>query len=175
MAVDRIGPIMAEYVTAAIASFPEGKVPGRIITYQPGEEVAWDGCCDGQLAMRLIGLDLSAPQANAQGLICGGKWWNARLGLSLIRCVASLDTDGKRARIPSADAITDDGAQMLADIATLQDVVMCLGKTAAAPAPAWVPLGPNGGCAGGEWQFTVRVPVCACPSPLPWEHDPEVQ
>lgn len=172
MATDRIGPIMAEYVTAALASFPDGKVPQRVITYQPGEEVAWDGCCDGQLAMRLIALDLSAPQSNAQGLICGGKWWNVRLGLSLIRCVGVVSDKGTP---PTAERITNDGAQMLADIATIQDVVMCLGKTTAAPAPAWVPLGPSGGCAGGEWQFTVRVPVCACPSPLPWEHEPEVQ
>jgi hypothetical protein len=169
--MDRIGPIMAEYVTAAVATL--SPTPDRIITYQPGEEVAWDGGCEGQLAARVISIDMQAPQANGQGMLCGGNWWNVRLGLSLIRCVKGIDGEGRRAKVPTPEQITNDGAQMLADIAALQDVVMCVGWTAANPAPAWQPLGPNGGQAGGEWQFTVRTSICACPDPLPWAHDPE--
>ncbi|QDH93271.1 hypothetical protein QC999_gp79 [Microbacterium phage Cressida] len=171
MAKDRIGPLMDVYVKAAVAVL--NPTPDRIVYYQPGEEVAWDGGCVGQLAARVIAIDMQAPQANGQGLICGGNWWNVRLGLSLIRCVASVDSEGRRVKIPTPEEITQDGAQMLADIAALQEVIMCAGYTAAAPAPAWQPLGPNGGQAGGEWQFTVRTSVCACPSPLPWDHDGE--
>lgn len=167
MAYDGISPVMAEYVAAATAAL--SPTPGRIITYQPGEEVAWDEVCEGQLAARIVGIGLNAPMANAQGLICGGKWWDVRLGLSLIRCVGVVNDKGKP---PTAERITNDGAQMLADIAALQEVVMCVGKTVATPAPAWVPLGPNGGAAGGEWQFTVRVMVCGCSNPLPWHEEP---
>ncbi|UDL16224.1 hypothetical protein SEA_KOZIE_28 [Microbacterium phage Kozie] len=168
MATDRITPLLDVYADAALAVLDP--VPGRVIRYQPGEEVAWDGCCDGQLALRVISIDLASPQANGQGLVCGGNWWNVRVGLSLIRCVGVVNDKGAP---PTAARINADGSQMLADIAALQEVVMCAGYTAAAPAPVWQPLGPQGGCAGGEWQFTVRTSVCACPDPLPWAEAPE--
>jgi hypothetical protein len=31
----------------------------------------------------------------------------------------------------------------------------------------WTPQGPEGGCAGGEWMFTLFVPACVCLPAVP--------
>lgn len=160
MAADLIGPVLAEYVTNAVATLDP--VPERVIVYQPGEEVAWDECCDGQLWGRVVSVDPGPIQPKANGLPCGIPWWSVTLGLGILRCVAVVNDKGTP---PSAAKITEDGAQMLADLATLQEVVACTGKTATVV--SWTPLGPQGGCAGGEWVFTVRIMACGCPDPYP--------
>jgi hypothetical protein len=167
MAVDMIGPVLAEYVANAVATLTPA--PGRVITYQPGEQVAWDECCDGQLWGRVVLIQPGPIQPKGNGLPCGIPWFNVVLGLGIIRCVASVSDKGK---VPSASAITDDGAQMLLDLATLQEVMLCTGYTT--NVLAWTPLGPEGGCAGGEWTFTIRVMACGCPNPYPpAEAEPE--
>ena len=54
---------------------------------------------------------------------------------------------------------------MLRDLAVLQEVVLCHPQTRSIL--NWTPLGPQGGCHGGEWQFTISVGTCACPEATP--------
>ncbi len=164
-AYDAISPVLREYVEAVLASYPEGEKPSRVVYAQPGAEVAWDDACDGQLAARIVTIDLVNPQGNASGLLCGGAYWNVRIGLSMVRCIAVVSDRGVA---PSAETITEDGLATFRDAAIIQQVVAHLGKTAAQPAPQWLPLGPEGGYAGGEWLFTVRVPFYAVCQPIPW-------
>lgn len=167
MATDQIGPVLAEYVAAATAAL--SPMPERIITYQPGAEVAWDGCCDGQLWGRVVTISPGGVQPiKANGLPCGIGHWDVTLALGIIRCVGVVNDKGKP---PTAERITNDGAQMLADLAALQEVITCLGFTRTVV--AWTPVGPQGGCAGGEWTFTVRLGGCGCPDPAPWDPEPE--
>lgn len=163
MAVDQIGPVMSEYIDAAVKALPVK--PGRVIKYQPGEEVAWDSCCDGgQLHARVVTIQPGPTVAKANGLPCGIPHWDVTIGMGLLRCVAVVNDKGKA---PSAAVITSEGEQMLNDLAVLQEVITCLGKTR--QVVAWTPQGPQGGCAGGEWTFIVRLQACGCPDPAPWD------
>lgn len=130
---------------------------------QPGEEVAWDDCCDGQLAVRLISVN-PAPQGAPGARPCPPAGWNVTLGVSMVRCVASLKDDGEP---PSAEEITQDGIDVVGDMTLIQIAIDCV--TRARPEVqrlellGWTPLGPAGGCAGGEWRLHMFVPSCACP------------
>lgn len=168
MATDRIGPLVQEYVDAAYAALPVK--PGRVITMQPGEEVAWDFTCEGgQLHARIVTIQPGPTVARANGLPCGIPHWDVTVGLGLLRCIAVVNDKGKA---PSDAAVSADGQLMLDDLATLQEVVTCVGQTR--QVLAWSPLGPQGGYAGGEFTFVVRLNSCGCPDPAPWDASPEV-
>lgn len=154
VATDRIGPVLREYVEAAAAALQ----PERVIYTQPGVEVAWDEACGGQLAGRVVALvpHVSQPRG-AAGVGCGVDYWTATLAMSMIRCIAVLDDDGTA---PTPAAITADGQAMLADLAALEQVILCNPRTTAVL--NWQPQGPDGGYAGGEWIFAVRIPTCGC-------------
>ena len=173
MAQDKIGPVLAEYVANAVATLEP--TPTRIITYQPGAEVAWDEFCGGQVWGRVVNVSSGPNQAKASGNVCSIPWWVVTLGVGVLRCVKGVETVGKRAVVPTGEQITEDGAQSLADIATLLEVVTCSGYTTGDAAITYTPLGPNGGMAGGEFQFTIRIGSCACPEVYPPEvAEPEV-
>lgn len=133
------------------------------VLLQPGDEVAWDDCCNGQLAVRLISL-VPIPSGTPGARPCPPAGWNATLGISMIRCVATLQDDGEP---PTAEAITVDALDVLGDMALIQLAIDCV--TRARPEVqrlellSWTPLGPAGGCAGGEWRLHMFVPSCACP------------
>lgn len=154
MATDQIGPILSAAVYAAAdALYPR---PTRILL-QPGAEVAWDECCGGQLwgrVVRVSGRTKPGSGFNA----CAILFWEVVLAVGVIRCVAVSAEDGTA---PSDEAITADAWQFLSDLAAIQEALAC--RVDLAGVGDFTPLGPQGGCAGGEWQFTVRVPVCACP------------
>ncbi|HEY5841538.1 MAG TPA: hypothetical protein VIU87_08730 [Mycobacterium sp.] len=156
MATDTFSPMMARYVTAAQVALDPS--PSRVITFQPGEEVAWDECCEGQLWCRIIRVGAGSYRGKADGTVCDIPYWTLTLGLGVIRCVGVLDDNGTA---PTAARISADGLQANQDIAALSEVITCIGLTTGIL--GWIPLGPQGGCAGGEWQFETRVAVCACP------------
>jgi hypothetical protein len=157
VAVDYLGPILTEYVDQAVAALIP--TPGRIVHVAPGAEVAWDDCCDGQVWSRVIQvLTHTTNSRSAAGPPCGVDYWIATIGLGVIRCAHSLNEDGSA---PTALEVEGDGFDMLADMANLQEVVLCNPNTW--NVVQWLPLGPNGGCHGGEWTFTVQVPTCGCP------------
>lgn len=156
MATDLIGPAMAAFLAEAQTLL----VPavGRAALY-PGLEVAWDDCCDGQLWVRLVNMQPGAPAQPGQP--CGVVLWNVTFGMGVLRCASPLYDDG---RAPDASALTADNLQMTADSAALQQAIQC----AIAPAVErltlnrWDPQGPQGGCVGGEWLFTVKLTNCPC-------------
>jgi hypothetical protein len=157
MATDFLGPILARYVEAAI---PVLDPPvGRVVYVAPGLEVAWDDCCDGQLHARVIQLvpHTSSSTRPAAGPPCGVEYWIATIALGVIRCAHSLNDDGSA---PTDAEVSSDGQQMLADMAELQQVVLCSPDTW--QVLQWLPAGPLGGCHGGEWTFQVKVPTCGC-------------
>lgn len=122
------------------------------VIVQPGLEVAWDSEC-GMLWVRL---------AEVQPVYVGGMGCpvgvNLTLGVGLYRCVATIDAAG---RPPTPKQISDDGAQMAADVQALYEALGDWKPEAADTARLgqWVPSGPMGAAAGGEWLFHVRSVV----------------
>lgn len=160
---ERIGMIMSTLTGSADSALSPR--PGRVIQVAPGEAVAWDDCCDGQLWARLVNLtpnEGSSPQRRQGADACAVPFFIATLELGIIRCAAVVNDQGVA---PSAMQITADGMQGLADMAQLLAVLRCspyeirqLGN--------WTPRGPEGGCHGGFWTFTIRLDNCVeCPEP----------
>lgn len=141
----------------AVAMSALDPAPARQIV-QPGLEVAWDECCDGQGWSRLIGVIPVLGANRANGMPCGIQWWNLQLAVGVIRCVHVVDDNGVA---PSAAQITADGDQFATDVSDLLQAIVCDKYTYAVT--GITPLGPQGGCAGSEVQFTVRVNACGCP------------
>ena len=125
----------------------------------PGGEVAWDACdCEGQLWVRLINIVPTGQEAN-----CPPTMWNLVLGVGVVRCVSSLDD---QARPPTAAKMTSEAKVMTQDAADIYEALVCCSIDNAQRGPTigqWSPVGALGGCAGGEWQTTIRIGTCACP------------
>jgi len=159
-ATDYIGPVLATYVALAKDALePE---PGRIVIVAPGSTVAWDNCCEGQLWSRVVEVQPFLGRPSAAALPCGVLYWNVIVAVGVIRCAHSLNDDGSA---PPATLVSQDGQQMLDDLAALQEVILCHPRTKAIQ--RWTPLGPQGGCHGGEWQFVISVDTCGCPEATP--------
>lgn len=136
--------------------------PKRIIPVVPGSQVAWDDCCSGQLWGRLV--SLGPMPGNNPGRLpglgaCGSPEYLATVEIGILRCASVFDDNTGRAPRPAK--IGNEGAQLLEDMGDILRALAC------ADAPlkvrsivGWTPTGPEGGCAGGYWQFTLAVPNC---------------
>ena len=136
--------------------------PGRSLV-QVGQEVAWDDCCDGQVWTRLISITPMEGGGRAPNALCGVTAWQATIGVGTIRCVSVVDDRGVA---PLASMITGEAEQMALDLQALQQVILCtlgtLPNVHRVTVGNWTPLGPLGGCAGGEWTVDVILPACGC-------------
>lgn len=132
--------------------------PSRKILYAPGTLVAWDDCCDGQVWGRLVSITPlpTANPARIPGLSgCGAPSFIATIEVGVIRCAQTVDDQG---RAPSAMEISNDGKQGISDMATILSVLASFADTRSIV--GWTPQGPEGGCHGGYWTFTVAIPNC---------------
>ena len=161
---DLIAPIL----DALLASVGEHLVPdvGRL-ELAPGGQVAWDDCCDGQAWVRVATIVPANTNASAAAQArCGPTGWHVSLGVGVLRCVSTVNDQGVA---PSVGQLKDDTHQMTKDAEALKQAILCLdyeGLTMGGTRPnitSWTPLGPDGGCAGGEWYLSVRVDNCPCP------------
>lgn len=155
MSVDLISPVLSDIVAQAVTAL--SPTPDRIVYVAPGQEVAWDDCCGGQLTGRVVSI---APHTGTQPRSvapCGVLYWDVLLAVGILRCVAVVDDAGTA---PPANQLTADGLQMMADAQAIQQVILCHDRVV--QINAWVPQGPGGACAGGEWTFLIRVEVCGC-------------
>ena len=120
--------------------------PVKRVSLSPGLDVAWDECC-GQLTSRVVNIaSLDSP-----GVGCNVLAWDVTYGLAVVRCVSTADQKG---RPPKAQALTDDAIMLLTDMREIADF---LRAHTGAKNLQWQPLGPDGGCASGEWTFRLRV------------------
>lgn len=167
---ERVAEDLAEIVNTAKALLDP--LPGRIIAVAPGESVAWDDCCDGQLWTRLISFsphDGNSPAQRSGMDVCALPWFIATVELGIIRCAAVLNDQGVA---PTPLQIVADGVQGLNDMAQLMAAIKCADVDIRGLG-SWTPQGPEGGCFGGYWTFTLRYSNClVCPPPPP-EPEPE--
>lgn len=175
MAVDVTGPAMAALLDCANTALNGYDRPVARAFLNPGLDTPWDACadnCDGQLWVRVIERFPSGtpfPSRDTSAKSCHPLAWATTLAVGVLRCTPTVNDDGSP---PAADAMTASALEMTEDAAILEEALRCcFAETAGSQLVArlilgaWVPLGPQGGCVGGEWQLTIASPVCACPTP----------
>ena len=129
-------------------------VPGKVFV-QPGDEVAWDQCdCDGQAWAKIVNVLPVVGTRKADGRVCV-QWWDVTFAVGVLRCVAGPN---QRGVLPNAKQITADGHRFADDLVALMGMVE--GDSYVRQITQATPLGPQGGCAGSEVQFIVRVQPC---------------
>lgn len=172
--MDYATPLKGILSAASSALIAEGRETGRV-ELTPGILPAWDDCCAGQLYLRVVevyptmGANNSAPfpQIDAQqrgvNLLCAIHGLAVHIGLGVIRCAATLSSTGK----PPSDAkVTVDGVNMLLDMDTLLNVLVCTSQDIQGiqrlKIDKWLPQGVDGGCHGGEWSAYLLMNPCLC-------------
>ena len=158
-AMDFVGRILWDIVDRAKSELKP--TPKRVVHLNVGQRVPWDEVCEGQLAGRILTITPWTGPRGAAALPCGVWEWIVTLGVSIVRCISTVDDDGT---VPTTNQMDLDGLQMTRDLANLQRVIQC--HPSVRTVGAWNPLGAQGGGGGGEWTFQVRVSVCACPDHL---------
>lgn len=171
---DVIGSIMQDVLACVVASLNGYDVPVARTLLAPGNEVAWDECCDGQLAIRLIetyptmGKNSPFPNKDFSASNCAGLM-ASRLGISLIRCVPVVQDSGAS---PSAADLTEATLRLTRDMSIVLEAIKCcimddepdtkIKNVERVAIDGYTSLGPQGGCAGGEWQIIIGHGACAC-------------
>lgn len=159
MAENKIGPRVEHYTLASLDSITLDK-PGRVVNVYPGEEVAWDNCCDGQLWTRVVQILPPSTETSptlAKGTPCGIPWWDVYLATGILRCAPA--PVGKK--MPAPSSLNAAGWGMTQDAVDIMEAIVCDELTYRMV--GWLPLGSEGGCVGGEWTYITRVQNCACP------------
>lgn len=159
-ATDLTGPLLLRLLQCAEESLT---VPVGRSHLAPGASVAWDDCCLGQLWVRLVS-KVPTGSSRDPGQRCGVVLWRSTVAVGVMRCAHVVDDQGNP---PSPDDLTQDALAVTRDMTDLEQAILCcmrdvpgaLGLTVL----AWNPLGPSGGCVGGEWTLTVTEHLCGCP------------
>lgn len=153
---DKIGPALAELLDLVAPALDP--MPARRFV-AAGTEVAWDECCEGQLWARVVEMvrpeqaSLARPKLGSRpGEPCGDVF-TIRVGIGVIRCAATFDSNGKP---PKADTLSTEAFQVYVDQAAISQALQALGK-AGLVQDRWEPLGPDGGCVGGEWTIIMNM------------------
>ena len=163
---DPIAPV-CEALVAACATVLD-PTPARAF-FAAGGPPAWDNCCEGQTWVRVAAIRPHLDGSNRQSARfspCGVAYWEVTLGVGVLRCAVTLDAQGNA---PSAEALNSEGRAMSGDVAALRDAILCNLPEISGVLPnlvrveRWDPLGPQGGCVGGEWTATVGIGGCPCP------------
>jgi hypothetical protein len=186
---DRLGPLMLDLLDCAENAMNGAGTPVGRAHLVAGLDAVWDDCCaaddaaggaGGTLWVRVIetyptaGQGSPYPQRDVSTRSCHPFAWAAQLAVGVVRCTPTVDDNGVA---PSPDAITLSALEMTRDRATLETAIRCcFANPDGAPEGmeegkvilfGWVPLGANGGCAGGEWTVYVLIRSCACPDDPP--------
>lgn len=184
---DLLGPLMLDLLDCAENSMNAASTPVGRAHLVAGLDAVWDDCCEadadtpgGTLYVRVVetyptaGQGSPYPQRDTSTRSCHPFAWAVQLAVGVVRCTPTVDDNGVA---PSPDAITLSALEMTRDRATLETAIRCCFANAdGAPTGmeegkvilfGWLPLGANGGCAGGEWTLYALLNSCACPAVTP--------
>lgn len=155
-----LDPVLSELLSRSAGALQTaGTVPGRI-ELTPGRDVAWDNCCEGggQLYVRMTDVYPAGPFPDLdRAQKCGVSMTGVFLAVGILRCAHVVDDRGNA---PSANEVTSDALQVIEDSAVLYQVLQGLGDVPGVSRyqiGRWTPLGPSGGCTGGEWALSLGV------------------
>lgn len=160
--VDGLGIVLADYVEKArVLLDAHGRAVNRVVEIAPGVTPAWDDACS-QLYARVVQIQPVVDQ-NTRGTAfpCGITFYVATVAMAVTRCVATVES-GKKVKLPSAEQVTADGFAMIDDMVDLESVIRCHSHTRGVLNGQ--PLAEQGGLAGFEWTWTIRLAPCECPS-----------
>jgi hypothetical protein len=162
---DYLGAALQDLLDCVTNQFAEcDRLPG-LVSLVPGASVAHDNCCEdgGQLYVRLAGLFPSGRPFPTADTVqrCGVTLLAARVMVGAIRCAHTLDDEGNP---PAAELMTDDALQGTADALTILRALTCCESrwVKISSVERWNPVGPQGGCAGGEWGVILGLDWCGC-------------
>ena len=157
-ALTQVGPILADLVAKSAAALAaEDRPVDSVVTVAPGVAPAWDNSCS-QIYSRFVSLaPVTGDQRGVQAP-CGVLFWIVTVAIAVTRCVGTPSAEGGRIKLPTPDRVSADGMAMLADIATLEDVIKCDERVRSVVQA--IPLPEAGGLSGIEWQFTLRIDNC---------------
>ena len=146
--------------------------PGRCCM-TPGSAVVLDDCCKGTAWVRLdrigetsiSGRLIPPPMESWGDGRCSDQQVQIVLGIGVMRCAATTDEQGVP---PSCEVLESETQAMASDIDALYRTASCCLDDAASfgvysvdPA-MFTPLGPAGGCVGGELMVGYTVDLCPC-------------
>lgn len=131
----------------------------------PGFQVPWDSCGEGPCGDRngqLWGVLQSMTPVSQGGLSgdpCTIFNWVGKVGI--VRCVTGLDDAGEP---PDMDSVTADAWQQALDADAIRSAIKCCPLRSARVrdivVSGWTALGPQGNCAGGEWELRGVYQLC---------------
>lgn len=164
--MDTLGPALTDLLDKVDRRLEECDRQAALVTLSPGAEVAWDNCCPdentegggGELWVRVI--NITPQPVGSQP--CDITDLKANIGVGVIRCMHSLNTEGS----PTKEQMTDDTLNMTKDADAILAAVRTWEGTKhinmkSLSVERGTPLGPLGGCGGWEWTFTFRYQMCA--------------
>lgn len=126
----------------------------------PGNNVAWDDCCNGQLYVRVVSIigesSLSKPAMQPCAQI-----YQMRVAIGVMRCAHTVNDQGIP---PTVEELNCDTYDTLRDRFDVMKALVCrvpgIRGVSALRIEDWMLQGPQGGCVGGE--ITIRFNVDAC-------------
>jgi hypothetical protein len=171
--VDPLAPVVASLLGCLTERLAVYDVPVCRSFWHPGATAPWDACgtvdggAEGQawVAVQRVYPTDRFPAQVAEAHRCVPSGYGAEVVVGILRCAATVDDSG---RAPTGDRVTVDAVKVSRDRQIiLETIVCCLFGDDPDPGGfrlgAWEPLGPNGGCVGGQWRLDVALPACRCP------------
>lgn len=134
----------------------------------PGAAAPWDVCCscdrdhEGQawVAVQQVAPTGPFPAQSTQPLRCRPADYLAQIVVGVLRCATTVDDAGN---VPTVDQLTDEAVKVSRDRTLIRYAVLCRWAEDADLLPGrlvlgpWQPLGPQGGCVGGQTSLTIAV------------------
>jgi hypothetical protein len=173
--LDPVGPRLSMLLDCVTENLDAVGVPVCRAFVHPGSMAPWDACgvseggAEGQAWVaveRVYPVD-PFPQQDLSSQRVGLVEFAADVIVGVLRCAATVDDQGNP---PPAAAVMADSVAQTRDLAILRDALLCCYYPSVDSDPGefrlgtWEPLGPQGGCVGGQWRATIRIPACPCPS-----------
>ena len=169
---DLVWPKLEELLSCLESKLSEYQAEACRTFIAPGSTPAWDVCCEcEQDAEGMAWVQLNSvfptddfPDIQTDAMRCPPSGYGAEVAVSILRCASVMDDHG---RPPSSDRLTAEARKLARDRSIMLEAVRCCYLQDADPGSyvigSWVPLGPDGGCVGGQFSLTIAVDACRCP------------
>jgi hypothetical protein len=137
----------------------QGAGPTCFCGVVPGEQVAWDycgECTSGACGMGYVRLGRVFPTTafpNEQGYGKCNTYLAAQITVGALRCAPVASDTGE---LPNEQDMAEAWLAVVADMGAMHQAVRCCGFRDYY-LEGYTPLGPTGGCVGGEWMVTVLL------------------
>lgn len=172
--VDPLHPALGDILDCLLAALADHDARVCRSFIAPGLTVPWDDCCPdcgGAEGQAWVGVGPAGmfpagpfPSQDTSPQRCAPHEYAAEVVVGVLRCAHTVDDQGHP---PTAVQVTADAAKVHRDAAIVRDALLCCYAADLDPGEfrlgAWAPLGPQGGCVGGQWTATIRLPACPCP------------